>query len=158
MNFFIALLYNDNKNVHGGLLSMKDNDNQNIGLLILLTLAIIVGAVVLFFIKGSSPFANSPSTQRQEYEHQKALARQKYGTAKKETSQASSSQSQAKETSSNVNSSIQSITYTSYIVKAGDTLSAIANQYNTTIATILELNNLTSNSISVGQALKVPSN
>ena len=44
----------------------------------------------------------------------------------------------------------------SYNVKKGDTLYSIANRYNITIDEIKKLNNLTSNSISIGQILKLP--
>lgn len=44
-----------------------------------------------------------------------------------------------------------------YTVKAGDTLYAIANKYNTTVDALKSLNNLTSNTLSIGQTLKIPS-
>ena len=44
-----------------------------------------------------------------------------------------------------------------YIVKRGDNLYSIANRYNTSVTAILNLNNLTSNNLSIGQALKIPS-
>lgn len=43
-----------------------------------------------------------------------------------------------------------------YTVKSGDTLYAIARQYNTTVDAIKNINNLTSNTLSVGQTLKIP--
>ena len=45
-----------------------------------------------------------------------------------------------------------------YIVKKGDTLYSIARKNNTTVDTIKNLNNLTSNLISLGQELKLPEN
>ena len=49
------------------------------------------------------------------------------------------------------------INNTTYIIKKGDTLYTIANKYNTTIDRLKELNNLTSNTLSIGQVLKIPS-
>ena len=45
-----------------------------------------------------------------------------------------------------------------YTVKSGDTLYGIANKYNTTVDAIKDLNNLISNTLSIGQTLKIPSN
>lgn len=45
-----------------------------------------------------------------------------------------------------------------YIVQSGDTLYKIANRYNTTVAQLMKLNDLTSNLLSVGQNLLIPSN
>ncbi len=44
-----------------------------------------------------------------------------------------------------------------YVVKSGDSLSVIATKYGTTVSKIKELNNLTSNTIYVGQVLLIPS-
>ena len=44
-----------------------------------------------------------------------------------------------------------------YIVKSGDSLYKIANQYNTTVDELKRLNNLTSNLLSIGQRLILPS-
>lgn len=43
-----------------------------------------------------------------------------------------------------------------YIVKRGDSLWSIANTYKTTVEKIKELNNLTSNSLTIGQKLIIP--
>lgn len=55
-------------------------------------------------------------------------------------------------TSTQVNNA-NSVTYT---VSAGDTLSAIAQRYNTTVSTIRSHNDLTSNTIRIGQPLQIP--
>lgn len=44
-----------------------------------------------------------------------------------------------------------------YIVKKGDSLYSIANKYNTTVDELKRINNLTSNILSIGQILKLPS-
>lgn len=46
----------------------------------------------------------------------------------------------------------------SYIVKSGDSLYKIANNLNTTVSELMNLNNLSSTLLSVGQVLKIPSN
>ena len=51
-------------------------------------------------------------------------------------------------------SNISTINYT---VKKGDSLYKIANQYNTSVSDLIRLNNLTTNNLSIGQVLKVPS-
>ena len=43
-----------------------------------------------------------------------------------------------------------------YVVKKGDTLYGIAATYGTTVAEIKRLNGLKSNSLSIGQKLKLP--
>ena len=44
-----------------------------------------------------------------------------------------------------------------YIVKKGDSLYSIARKYNTDVNTLKSLNNLTSNLLSIGQVLRLPS-
>ena len=43
-----------------------------------------------------------------------------------------------------------------YVVKRGDTLYSIARQFNTTVQALKSLNNLTSNTLQIGQTLKIP--
>ena len=44
-----------------------------------------------------------------------------------------------------------------YIVKSGDTLYSIAKRYNTTVDELKKINNLSSNMLSIGQQLLIPS-
>lgn len=44
-----------------------------------------------------------------------------------------------------------------YTVKKGDNLYNIANKYNTSVSAIMNLNNLTTANLSIGQQLKIPS-
>ena len=46
--------------------------------------------------------------------------------------------------------------YTEYTVKSGDSLWKIASQYNTTVDAIKSLNNLTTNTLQIGQVLRIP--
>lgn len=46
--------------------------------------------------------------------------------------------------------------YTEYVVRSGDTLWLLARRYNTTVDEIKRLNGLTSDNLSVGQILKIP--
>lgn len=48
--------------------------------------------------------------------------------------------------------------FTEYTVQRGDTLYSIARQFNTTVNDIKSLNNLSSNILSIGQVIKIPSN
>lgn len=51
---------------------------------------------------------------------------------------------------------VEEVKYETYTVKSGDSLYKIANQYNTTVNTLMQINNLTSNLLQVGQKLLIP--
>lgn len=51
---------------------------------------------------------------------------------------------------------ISNNSYTEYTVKSGDSLWKIASQYNTTVDAIKSLNNLTTNTLQIGQVLRIP--
>lgn len=55
------------------------------------------------------------------------------------------------------NSTTPSDTEEYYIVKSGDSLYQIANRFNTTVDELKRINNLTSNLLSIGQRLRIPS-
>lgn len=46
--------------------------------------------------------------------------------------------------------------YTTYTIKKGDNLYNIASKFNTSVTSIKNINNLTSNNLSIGQQLKIP--
>ena len=54
------------------------------------------------------------------------------------------------------NSSVKNTGEINYVVQKGDNLCTIANKYDTTIDDIKKLNNLKSNTLQIGQVLKIP--
>ena len=46
--------------------------------------------------------------------------------------------------------------YVTYIVKSGDSLYSIAKLYNTTVDVLKDINNLTSNTLAIGDKIKIP--
>ena len=50
------------------------------------------------------------------------------------------------------------ITYQTYTVKSGDNLYEIAKQYDTTVDNLIELNDLNSINLDIGQVLKIKEN
>ena len=57
---------------------------------------------------------------------------------------------------SNNTPSIEDTSSNTYTVKSGDTLYGIARSYGTTVDDLKKVNNLTSNSLSIGQVLNIP--
>ena len=54
------------------------------------------------------------------------------------------------------NTTSENINTTTYTVKYGDTLYSIAKKYNTSVSDIKNLNNLSTNILSIGQKLILP--
>ena len=77
---------------------------------------------------------------------------QQYDLTKYDTPGSTTSDSNSGNTSSTPNNVVATSSYT---VKAGDTLYAIASRYGLSVASLKALNNLSSNLIHVGQTLKV---
>jgi len=53
---------------------------------------------------------------------------------------------------------VQELSSNTYIVKSGDTLYSIARKYNVSVDNLKDINNLTTNFLSIGQTLIIPSN
>lgn len=53
---------------------------------------------------------------------------------------------------------IPSTSEVTYTVKSGDNLYSIAKKYNVTVSDLMNYNNLTSNLLSIGQVIRIPSN
>ncbi|GBG95435.1 LysM-domain protein/autolysin [Ligilactobacillus salitolerans] len=116
-------------------------------------------------------FGNNAAYQKKEYDHQRAIAKKKYGkqassavSAKKTTTEekqdSSSEQASENSTASSTSSSAHktdSGKYTYITVESGEYLSTIASEYGTTVDELMELNDLDSREISAGARLKVPS-
>lgn len=51
---------------------------------------------------------------------------------------------------------IPTISYNTYTVVKGDSLYSIAKKFNTSVSEIVSINNLTSNTLNIGQVLKIP--
>ncbi len=108
-----------------------------------------LSGIALKFSTTSSKLAqlNSISNPNLIYVGQKLLVSQ---------SSTSSSNSSSQSNSSSSSTTTDSATAASYTVKAGDTLSSIATQHNTTVNQIVSLNSLSNpNLIYVGQVLKL---
>ena len=54
------------------------------------------------------------------------------------------------------NTNIPSYEYEEYVISPGDTLYSIARRFNTTVNDLITLNNLTSNTLSIGEVLLIP--
>lgn len=97
--------------------------------------------------------------QKAEYESNKKVAREKYGVkvTKKESEPKKNNEEASFETDT-MSSSSKKSKYITYTVKAGDNLTMLAEEYNTTIEEIMQINGLTQRTVSTGTTLKIPKN
>lgn len=147
---------------------------------------LVVNITALFFIiiicyvggtnsfiqnKVASIFDNTANSQKLEYQKQQRIAQKKYGKSdgsqKKliesssaetiaSTESSSTSTKKISETKASLTSTSSSIAYKSYVVESGDTLSSIANKFNTTVTKIMNVNNLSTGTINARSTLRVP--
>ncbi|EGM52315.1 hypothetical protein LSGJ_00735 [Ligilactobacillus salivarius GJ-24] len=99
--------------------------------------------------------------QKAEYESNKKVAREKYGVkvTKKESEPKKNNEEASFETDTmSSSSSSKKSKYITYTVKAGDNLTMLAEEYNTTIEEIMQVNGLTQRTVSTGTTLKIPKN
>lgn len=121
----------------------------------------------------NSSFSDNKSAQKAEYKKQQSIAKEKYGTvksstqAKAESSTGKSSSSldssanvktaESKSSEANTKTKAKKTAYGSYTVKYGDSLTIIAEKYNTTTTELMSLNKLDTGTINPGTKLIVPS-
>lgn len=108
-------------------------------------------------------FGNNAAYQKKEYDKQRALAKKKYGDTTENTAvvkekPTAKESSSASKTNSSTKKTASDQKYIYITVKQGEYLSTIANNYNTTVDKLVELNDLESRDISAGVQLKVPAN
>lgn len=128
-------------------------------------------AIIVLFAAGSwawrttlvqsrvqASFGNNASYQKREYNEQRALAKKKYGESTSVVGKKSGQQKPATESrkGSSNKKTPGADKYVYITVKEGQYLSTVADEYNTTVDKLIELNNLDSRDISAGVHLKVP--
>ena len=129
-----------------------------ISVILIAILLVMVTPVKGIIVKRAMPTA---AMQKAEYESNKKVAREKYGVkvTKKESELKKNNEEASFETDTmSSSSSSKKSKYITYTVKAGDNLTMLAEEYNTTIEEIMQVNGLTQRTVSTGTTLKIPKN
>ncbi|MCI1700429.1 LysM peptidoglycan-binding domain-containing protein [Liquorilactobacillus nagelii] len=149
----------------------KHQVNKKVWLGILLVVILLIVGFIGFRSRVvnariQSFFGDNQTAQKIEYQKQRQTAQKKYGkvsqssnsssTKKTQKSYSSTNRTEKHSSSSAVTSSSKNGSYRYYVVKSGDTLSSIAANYGTTATAIMNLNDLTTGTISTGTTLKLP--
>lgn len=127
-----------------------------ISVILIAILLMMVTPVKGIIVERAMPTA---AMQKAEYESNKKVAREKYGVkvTKKESEPKKNNEEASFETDT-MSSSSKKSKYITYTVKAGDNLTMLAEEYNTTIEEIMQINGLTQRTVSTGTTLKIPKN
>lgn len=127
-----------------------------ISVILIAILLVMVTPVKGIIVERAMPTA---AMQKAEYESNKKVAREKYGVkvTKKESEPKKDNEEASFETDT-MSSSSKKSKYITYTVKAGDNLTMLAEEYNTTIEEIMQVNGLTQRTVSTGTILKIPKN
>ncbi|WP_339327481.1 LysM peptidoglycan-binding domain-containing protein [Ligilactobacillus salivarius] len=127
-----------------------------ISVILIAILLVMVTPVKGIIVERAMPTA---AMQKAEYESNKKVARKKYGVkvTKKESEPKKNNEEASFETDT-MSSSSKKSKYITYTVKAGDNLTMLAEEYNTTIEEIMQVNGLTQRTVSTGTTLKIPKN
>lgn len=127
-----------------------------ISVILIAILLVMVTPVKGIIVERAMPTA---AMQKAEYESNKKVAREKYGVkvTKKESEPKKNNEEASFETDT-MSSSSKKSKYITYTVKAGDNLTMLAEEYNTTIEEIMQVNGLTQRTVSTGTTLKMPKN
>lgn len=127
-----------------------------ISVILIAILLVMVTPVKGIIVERAMPTA---AMQKAEYESNKKVAREKYGVkvTKKESEPKKNNEEASFETDT-MSSSTKKSKYITYTVKAGDNLTMLAEEYNTTIEEIMQVNGLTQRTVSTGTTLKIPKN
>ena len=129
-----------------------------ISVILIAILLMMVTPVKGIIVERAMPTA---AMQKAEYESNKKVAREKYGVkvTKKESEPKKNNEEASFETDTmSSSSSSKKSKYITYTVKAGDNLTMLAEEYNTTIEEIMQVNGLTQRTVSTGTTLKIPKN
>lgn len=129
-----------------------------ISVILIAILLVMVTSVKGIIVERAMPTA---AMQKAEYESNKKVAREKYGVkvTKKESEPKKNNEEASFETDTmSSSSSSKKSKYITYTVKAGDNLTMLAEEYNTTIEEIMQVNGLTQRTVSTGTTLKIPKN